>query len=76
MLCNCRIWKNVGVLAVAAVVLLAVPAFGQDDDPAANWSDVSLLARSKPYIQWVVAAVFIVGCLAIAFKNPHRTHLD
>jgi hypothetical protein len=30
----------------------------------------------KPYLQWALGVLFIVGCMVLAFKNPHRTHLD
>jgi hypothetical protein len=62
-----------GVRALAAL-LLAVPALGQDEPPP--WTYVTELESEKQIFQWVAAVLFIVGCVAIAFKNPHRSHLD
>lgn len=31
--------------------------------------------ESKPIIQWVCVVIFAGLCIAIAFKNPKRTHL-
>jgi hypothetical protein len=57
-----------------AALALAVPALAQDEPPP--WTYVTELESEKQIFQWVAAALFIVGCVAIAFKNPHRSHLD
>jgi hypothetical protein len=60
----------------AAALLLtlttALPALAEDQP----YSDVPLTEVSGPYIQWIFLALFTVLTLLVAFKNPHRTHLD
>jgi hypothetical protein len=62
---------------VAIAVFLAVPALAQakKDDPQPPW-DVPGLPNEKVWIPWVLAFVFFAGVVALAFKNPHRTHQD
>lgn len=67
-------------LAVALTLLLAMfatPAFAQqDEDEDLRWYDVPALEQKRIWIPWVAAFLFTAGCVLIAFKNPHRTHLD
>lgn len=56
---------------------LAAPALAQK--PAEELHepyDVPGLPHSRIWIPWVFAFAFAGACIAIAFKNPHRTHLD
>lgn len=57
-----------------SAVLLAAPALAQEEEKP--WNYVPVLEHEKQVIPWIVAVLFIVGCVAIAFKNPHRSHLD
>jgi hypothetical protein len=59
---------------VFALALAVTPAAHADDD--GPWADVPLITVEKPWKQWIAASLFIIGCAAIGFKNPHRTHLD
>ncbi|HUW83731.1 MAG TPA: hypothetical protein VMZ31_13145 [Phycisphaerae bacterium] len=55
------------------VALAAVPARAAARDAREG---VKKLAVKRPIPQWAMASLFAVGCLAIAFKNSKRTHLD
>ena len=67
-------------LALALTLLLAIfaaPAFAQqNEDDDLRWYDVPTLEQKRVWIPWVAAFLFAAGCVFIAFKNPHRTHLD
>jgi len=67
-------------LALALTLLLAIfaaPAFAQqNEDDDLRWYDVPTLEQKRVWIPWVAAFLFTAGCVLIAFKNPHRTHLD
>ncbi len=70
-------WVRWGVCVALVVMCLAVPALAQQSDDADKpWLDVPALEFHKPYIQWIVGTLFVAGCLLVAFKNPHRSHLD
>jgi hypothetical protein len=63
-------------LALAGVFTLASltsPAFGQRraEEPRPPY-DVTGLSHHKMWVPWVFAFLFAAGCLALAFKNPHR----
>ncbi len=63
-------------LALVGVFVLATfasPAFAQQkgDEPQPP-HDVRGLPHSKVWVPWVFAFLFAAGCLAMAFKNPHR----
>ncbi len=56
----------------------ASPAWSQskkEENPQPPW-DVAPMPRERPWVQWVFAFLFIAGVTAMAFKNPHRSHLD
>ncbi len=74
--CRVRTWLFVGAMSVCVLASPTALADDDDDDRAKNWAEVSLLERKKPLYQWLAGCVFIVGCLAVAFKHPHRSHLD
>ena len=67
-------------VALALTLLLAIfaaPAFAQQDkDEDLRWYDVPALDQKRVWIPWIAAFLFAAGCVLIAFKNPHRTHLD
>ena len=69
-------WLRVGVAVTLMLVILAVPALAQPAEDSGPWYDVPVLEPSKPWLQWIFAGVFAALCLALALKNPHRTHLD
>lgn len=79
-----RSWKSKlgrwGVLSAFSLALLTSPAFAQkkkgDDEERLPPYDVAGLNHSKQIVPWVAAFLFACAVLAIAFKNPHRTHLD
>jgi hypothetical protein len=60
----------VGLLALAS---LATPAFAQKkgEEPRPPY-DVRGLTPGRMWVPWVFAFLFAAGCLAVAFKNPHR----
>jgi len=65
-------------LAAAVAVSLATmagPALADEDEPF-HEPGINYVEHKDPYIQWIAGAVIIAGCLVVAFKNPHRTHLD
>jgi hypothetical protein len=60
------------------LVMSAAPAFAQakkTDEPLPPW-DVAAMPRERAWVQWVFAFLFVAGVAALAFKNPHRSHLD
>ncbi len=64
-------------MAFALIAIMFVPtASAQRKDDDRPFFDVPAIEHQKPYIQWIVGAAFGVGCVLIAFKNPHRSHLD
>jgi hypothetical protein len=59
--------------------LFVTPARADDDDRKSkpfNEPGIEYLQREGQYIQWLAGALIIAACLFIAFKNPHRSHLD
>lgn len=64
-----------GVLHVGLCVAPA-PAADDADSKPFDEPGINYLERRDPYIQWVAGALLTAACLFIAFKNPHRTHMD
>ena len=61
-------------IAVTLILVLAsAPAVAADEKP---FCDVSTVDPVKPWIQWRVGTGVILGFMLVAFKNPHRSHLD
>jgi len=59
--------------------VLAAPAgaqSGEEEKGPFREPGITYMEYSKPYIQWLAGALIIGACLLIAFKNPHRSHLD
>jgi hypothetical protein len=70
-------WIRFGLAGVLALALLGPPAVAQDDeDQRFREPGINYMAFREPYIEWIFGAAIIVACLAVAFKNPHRSHLD
>lgn len=67
-----------GFLTIAVVAWsTAAPVMAQKkDEELLPPYDVSGLTHEKQWIPWVFAFLFLALASAIAFKNPHRTHLD
>ena len=64
---------RLGLLVVFLLVTLANPALARDDEEKLPPYDVDGMAHGKMWVPWVFAFLFAGGCLAIAFKNPHRS---
>jgi hypothetical protein len=72
-----RIIIRSATAAFLALGLLAAPV--RAEEPAERPFEepgLSYAKRSAPYIQWATGALFVAACVAAAFKNPHRSHLD
>jgi len=64
-------------LLACAVLCVAAPAVAQTkDDERLPPYDVQGLKHKKIWVPWVFAFLFAAGCVAVSFKNPHRSHLD
>jgi hypothetical protein len=72
---NIKRWASV---ALTVLALFCVPARAADEpaDKPFEEPGISYVARREPYIEWIAGTLIIVACLFVAFKNPHRTHLD
>lgn len=72
-----RRWAHLGVLAALFLVLSAPAATlaAEREEPKPPY-DVSGFPRKKVWVPWVFGFAFAGACVAIAFKNPHRTHMD
>jgi len=68
-------WLRLGVLVVLVATLGVAPAQAQDEGPFRE-PGISYLEEKGPYIEWGFGALIVIACLLIAFKNPHRTHMD
>lgn len=69
-------WKRLAVGGVVWVAM-ATPALAQKPAEAPQPPfDVPGLPHSRIWVPWVFAFLFAGGCIAVAFKNPHRSHLD
>lgn len=68
-------WMRLAV-AFALIAMMFVPTAAAQSKKDPPFYDVPAITHQKPYIQWIVGAAFGIGCVLIAFKNPHRSHLD
>ena len=73
-----RKWKALGVTALLALGWLGPSAaFAQPKkEMKLPPYDVKGLDTGSVWVPWLFVAAFIGGALAIAFKNPRRSHLD
>ena len=63
--------------AVSVLPMLAVTALAEKKDVESFPPYVVVgYEPGSQWIGWVLAFLFAVGCLLMAFKNPHRSHLD
>lgn len=70
-------WLRTCAAAAVALWSLAAPAPAQKKgDEVLPPYDITGLPHEKQWVPWVFAFLFLAGAAAIAFKNPHRTHLD
>jgi hypothetical protein len=67
---------RLGVLLALLIAMFAPAALGADKDKDKPWYDVPALESKRAWVPWIAAFLFTAGCALIAFKNPHRTHLD
>lgn len=68
-------WFRLAAAGVVSLALLAAPVRAEDEKPFQE-PGIAFAEREKPYIQWLAGILIVAACLLIAFKNPHRTHLD
>jgi len=77
-------WSRLRRIARWALPFLVVVSFTARPAPAQEGEEekpfqepgISYREVKKPYIQWLVGTFLILAVLGVAFKNPHRTHLD
>jgi hypothetical protein len=70
-----------GIVIAMILLLFTAPALAQQDDKSDEpyyEEGLSTLPKDKmrPWINAGFGVLFAIGCLALAFKNPHRSHLD
>ncbi|NLG41813.1 MAG: hypothetical protein GX547_01080 [Phycisphaerae bacterium] len=70
-----RFWTRLGLLLILSLPV-GIANAADDDDDRAPWYDVPAIPHRTNWVPWVVASAFIVGCVGVAMKNPHRSHLD
>lgn len=64
------------VCVATSLMLCASPAFAQEEEEKQPPFDVTGLKHERQWVPWVAAFLFAAAVIGIAFKNPHRTHLD
>ena len=66
---------NVRAMILGFFTLLMAPyaAIAQTTYPI---PEVSTAARESTWMEWVIGAVFLVGCLVLAFKPAKRSNLQ
>jgi amino acid transporter len=63
-----------GAVAGAAIRLLgASPALGQ---LTYDYAAPVTVAKESTWVEWVIGAIFILGCLVVAFKGAKRSKLE
>ena len=68
---------RLALLVVTVGVLFVVPARAEEPaDKPFEEPGITYLQRRDPYIEWIAGTLLAAACLIVAFKNPHRTHLD
>jgi hypothetical protein len=73
-------WLRRLAAGLLTLILLVAPARAQsnDDEDTGPFQEPGIVYRedTRPYIPWLAASLLIAAVLLIAFKNPHRSHLD
>ncbi len=76
----CTRLPRIGRLACVAVTFLALFAGpARAEEPAEKPFEepgISYEQRRDPYVEWIAGALLGLACVFVAFKNPHRSHLD
>ena len=67
---------RLGFLTVFLLATIASPVMAAEEGERPPPYDVDGLTPGDLWIPWVFAFVFAGGCLAVAFKNPHRTSTE
>ena len=78
MCARSRTVRRFAFAAVTTLALFAAPARAAEEaeDKPFEEPGITYLERKDPYIQWIAGALLAAACVFVAFKNPHRTHLD
>jgi hypothetical protein len=67
---------NLRAAALGLLLFTGVPVFAQEEEKPWVEPGLTMLDAEKPWAQWLMGFFFVVVCAGIAFKNPHRSHLD
>lgn len=68
---------RLALLILFVLSMCASPALARDRDvEKLPPYDVSGLPHKKVWVPWVFAFLFTAGCIAVAFKNPHRASTE
>jgi hypothetical protein len=74
------VWRRLRWLGplVLFCAVLAAPVRAQEEQEEVQFQEPGITYKTaeKPYIQWLAGLVMVLAVVAVAFKNPHRTHLD
>lgn len=67
-----------GLAVLMTLAMLVSPAIADDDTENQPFHEPGIMYRdhSKPYIPILFACLIAGAVLLVAFKNPHRSHLD
>ncbi len=70
-------FRRVLCATLLSLAFFAIPARAEAD-PDLPFTEPGVTYREfqKPYIPWLAGTLIIAACLLVAFKNPHRSHLD
>ncbi len=68
--------RRTGLAPLVVSFLLSVPAWAQKADEKLPPFDVQGLEHKRVWVPWVFASLFVLLTVAIAFKNPRRSHQD
>lgn len=69
-------WFRYLSAVILAGAMFVTPAPAQDDDGRFEEPGIMYREAQKPYIQWIAGSILTLAVLLVAFKNPHRSHLD
>lgn len=67
---------RVALVTVFTLTCFTSPAFAKNKEEVLPPYDVNGLTQSKVWVPWVCAFLFAGGCIAAAFKNPHRSSTE